>query len=86
MVSIYFGSIFSNFSNASSNSSPKVVWSTNKNGVDGKVERYKERLVVKGYFQIKGIDFHEIFSLVVEFVSICIVLILVVLLDLGLVQ
>jgi hypothetical protein len=28
----------------------------------GKVEKYKSRLVAKGYSQIEGIDFGEIFS------------------------
>jgi hypothetical protein len=53
-------------------------------GVDDKVERYKERLVEKGYSQKEGIDFHEIFSPVVKLVSIHVVLALVVLLDLEL--
>ena len=41
-----------------------------KKGVDDKVERYKSRLVVKGYSQKQGIDFHEIFSPVVKIISI----------------
>jgi hypothetical protein len=53
-------------------------------GVDDKVERYKERLVAKGYSQKEGIDFHEIFSPVVNLVSVCVVLALVSLLDLEL--
>ena len=32
---------------------------------EGKKERYKERLVVKGFAQKEGIDFNEIFALVV---------------------
>jgi hypothetical protein len=39
-----------------------------KRGVDDKFERYKERHVEKGYSQKEGIDFHEIFSLVVNLV------------------
>jgi hypothetical protein len=49
-----------------------------KKGVDDKVERYKARLVVKGYSQKEGIEFHEIFSPVVKLVSIRMVLALVV--------
>jgi hypothetical protein len=48
-----------------------------KKGVDGKIERYKSRLVAKGYSQMEGIYFHEIFSPVVKLVSIRIVLALV---------
>jgi hypothetical protein len=55
-----------------------------KKGVEDKVERYKARLVAKGYSQKEGIDFHEIFSLVVNSVSIQTVLALVALLDLEL--
>ena len=57
-----------------------------KKGVEGKVERYKSRLVVKWYSQMKAIDYHEIFSPVVKLVSIRIVLALVALLDLNLEQ
>jgi hypothetical protein len=55
-----------------------------KKVVDDKVERYKTILVAKWYFQKEGIDFHEIFSLVVKLVSVCVVLALVSLLDLEL--
>jgi hypothetical protein len=48
-----------------------------KKVVDDKVESYRARLVAKEYSQEEGIDFHEIFSLVVKLVSICVVLALV---------
>ena len=55
-----------------------------KKGVDDKVAKYKSRLVTKGYSQKECIYFHEIFSLVVNLVSIWLVLALVPLLDLEL--
>ena len=33
-----------------------------KINAEGKVEKYKSRLVAKGYSQVEGIDFGEIFS------------------------
>jgi hypothetical protein len=42
----------------------------NKLNADGKVEKYKDRLVAKGYSQVEGIDFGEIFSLVAKLTSI----------------
>lgn len=57
-----------------------------KKGVDDKIVRYKARLVAKGCSQKEGIDFHEVFSLVVKLVSIWVVLALVALLDLELEQ
>ncbi|GJX00333.1 retrovirus-related pol polyprotein from transposon TNT 1-94 [Tanacetum coccineum] len=42
----------------------KWVYKIKRNG-DDQVERYRARLVVKGYAQKEGIDFNEIFSLVV---------------------
>ena len=34
--------------------------------VEGKVEKYKSRLVAKSYSQVEGIDFGEIFSLLAK--------------------
>jgi hypothetical protein len=45
---------------------------------DGGEKRYKAKLVVKGFAQKKGIDFDEIFSLVVKMTSIRTILSLVV--------
>ena len=39
-----------------------------KRKVDGSIERYKARPVAKGYSQVEGINFHEIFSPVVKLV------------------
>ena len=39
----------------------------------------KARLVTKGFSQIEGLDFDEIFSLVVQFESVCTILVLAVL-------
>lgn len=49
---------------------------------EGEKKRYKERLVVKGFSQKEGIDFNEIFSLVVKMPSIRVILGLVATLDL----
>ena len=57
-----------------------------KRVVDDKEDRYKTRLVVKGFSQKAGTEFHEIFSPVVKIVSIRIVLALITLLDLELQQ
>lgn len=45
-----------------------------KHNEHGIVTRNKAKLVIKGYAQIKGIDFHETFSLVVKLESIRILL------------
>jgi hypothetical protein len=42
----------------------------NKLNVEGKVEKYKAWLVAKGYSQIEGTDFGEIFCLVSKLTSI----------------
>ena len=51
---------------------------------EGGKKRFKARLVVKGFVQKKGIDFDDIFSLVVKMTSICIVLSIVATKDLHL--
>jgi hypothetical protein len=42
----------------------------NKLNAEGKVEKYKDHLVEKGYSQVEGIDFGEIFSHVSKLTSI----------------
>jgi hypothetical protein len=51
-----------------------------------KEERYKARLVAKGYSQISGIDFNDVFSLIVKHSSIRTLLIIVAMHDYELVQ
>jgi hypothetical protein len=52
-----------------------------KLNAEGKVEKYKCRLVAKGYSQVEGIDFGEIFSLVAKLTFIIFMLSVVVLFD-----
>jgi hypothetical protein len=48
-----------------------IKWLFKKNvNAEGKVEKYKAWLVAKGYSQVEGIDFGEIFSLVSKLTSI----------------
>ena len=63
----------------------KWVFKLKKDG-DGKLVRYKARLVVKGFEQKKGIDFDEIFSPVVKMTSIRTILSLAASLDLEVEQ
>ncbi|GJV18873.1 retrovirus-related pol polyprotein from transposon TNT 1-94 [Tanacetum coccineum] len=63
----------------------KWVYKIKKNG-DDQVERYRARLVVKGYAQKEGIDFNEIFSPVVRMTTIRVVLALCATYDLHLEQ
>jgi hypothetical protein len=53
---------------------------------DGGKKRHKDRLVVNGFAQKKGIDFDELFSLVVKMTSIKTILSLVAIEDLHLEQ
>jgi hypothetical protein len=48
-----------------------------KLNVEGKVEKYKDQLVAKGYSQVEGIYFGEIFSLVAKLTSIIFLLFVV---------
>jgi hypothetical protein len=57
-----------------------------KFNAQGKVEKYKARLVEKGYSQVEGIDFGEIFSLVAKLTSIRFILSIVVAFDLEVEQ
>lgn len=51
---------------------------------DGNITRYRTQLVAKGYGQKSGIDFNEIFSPVVYFSTIRVVLSMAAVLDLEL--
>ncbi|KAE8725167.1 Eukaryotic translation initiation factor 3 subunit E [Hibiscus syriacus] len=63
----------------------KWVFKIKRNG-DDQVERYRARLVVKGYAQKEGIDFNEIFSPVVRLTIVRVVLAMCVTLNLHLEQ
>ena len=45
-----------------------------KKAADGKIERYKARLITKGYHQQEGIDFNQTFSSVVKHTTIRLIL------------
>ena len=47
----------------------KWVFKIKKNS-DGTIDRYKARLVIKGYSQVRGIDFGETYAPVVRYASI----------------
>ena len=53
---------------------------------EGKVEKYKAWLVAKGYSQVEGIDFGEIFSPIAKLTSIRFLLSIVVAFDLEVEQ
>lgn len=55
-------------------------------GSDGRIEKYKACLVAKGYSQVEGVDYGEIFSLVAKMTSIHFLLSIVVAYDLEVKQ
>ena len=63
----------------------KWVYKIKRNG-DDQVERYRARLVVKGYAQKEGVDFNEIFSPVVRMTTVRVVLAMCATYDLHLEQ
>lgn len=63
----------------------KWVYKIKRNGED-QVERYRARLVVKGYAQKEGVDFNKIFSPVVRMTMVRVVLAMCATFDLHLEQ
>jgi len=63
----------------------KWVYKIKRDSSD-QVEQYRARLVVKGYAQKEGVDFHDIFSPVVRLTTIRVVLAMCVVFDLHLEQ
>ena len=57
-----------------------------KNDANNQLERYRARLVVKGYAQKEGINFNDIFSPVVRLTTVRIVLAMCAIFDLHLEQ
>jgi hypothetical protein len=48
-----------------------------KHAVDGSIKKYKARFVAKGFSQVEGVDYDEIFSPVARYTSICTIIALV---------
>jgi hypothetical protein len=53
-----------------------------KHKADGSIDRYKARLVVRGFSQVAGVDYNETFAPVIRFESIRVLLAIVTALDL----
>lgn len=53
---------------------------------DGRIDKYKARLVIRGFSQKEGIDFHEVFAPVVKYATVRTVLSTVATDDLEMVQ
>jgi hypothetical protein len=51
----------------------KWVFKKKMNAI-GQVKKFKDRLVVKGYSQVKGVNFSDIFSLVAKLTSIRVIM------------
>jgi hypothetical protein len=57
-----------------------------KQGANGEVERYKARLVARGFTQTYGVDYNETFAPVAKFTCICCILVLAALEDMEIHQ
>ncbi len=57
-----------------------------KHGVDGEVERYKARLVARGFTQTFRVDYNESFTIVAKFLSIRCILVLMTINDMEIHQ
>jgi hypothetical protein len=50
---------------------------------DGRIDKYKTRLVAKGYSQVHHVDYHDIYFLIVKITSIQVLIVLVATNDFG---
>ena len=61
-------------------------WFKRKTNAAGRIEKYKTRLVAKGYSQVEGVNFGEIFSPMVKLTSISVLMSLAATFDLEIEQ